>query len=229
MIHAGIDRGFDRGAAAWALDLHGCVSTGASEADAIDRLPDRVDAFVAWLAASGERAEPPGADVQVVERCDSYLLEDGYEVNATFEADRRRVSEREAEVALRWLELAHQRLTRAIAAAGTGPLSGEGRTRDEMLGHIARAERWLATRVEPDQAAIAFPREDLPIERQLDANQAFVRDHVLRAAGGDGIQSRVDSKGEGWTARKILRRLVYHVLDHAEELERRGQGRRRRP
>jgi hypothetical protein len=224
VIHAGIDRGFDRGAAAWALDLHGCVSTGASEADAIDRLPDRVDAFVAWLAASGEQAEPPGPTVQVVERCDSYLLDDGYEVNATFEADRLRVVRSEAEVTLRWLEHAHRRLDLAISAVGTRPLSGEGRTREELLGHVVRAERWLATRVDPDQATIAFPPEDPPIERQLDANRAFVRDHVLRALRGDGIRARVDSKGEGWTARKILRRLVYHVLDHAEELERRGRG-----
>lgn len=223
MIHAGIDRGFDGGAAAWALDLHGCVATGASEADAVHRLPDRVEAFLAWLVASGEAAETPAAaQVQVVERFDSHLLDDGYEVNATFDADRQRVRAGEADLALRWLELAHERLTKAIAVAGTGPLSGEGRTREELLGHVVRAERWLATRVEPDQAGIVFPRDDLPLEHQLKANQAFVRDRVLRASGGDGINARFDSKGEAWTTRKILRRLVYHALDHAEELERRA-------
>lgn len=223
MIQAGIDRGFDRGAAAWALELHGCVATGASEADAIDRLPGRVDRFLTWLAASGEPVtRQVGSEIDIVERVDSYLLDDGYEVNATFDADRRRVSASEAKAALRWLELAHERLSRAIAAAGTAPLSGEGRTREELLAHVVRAERWLATRVEPDQGGIAFPLEDAPLERQLEANAAFVRDHALRAAAGDGIHARVDSKGEEWTTRKILRRLVYHVLDHAEEVERRA-------
>ena len=223
MIQAGIDRGFDRGAAAWALELHGCVATGASEADAIDRLPGRVDGFLAWLAASGEAVDMQvGKAIEVVERIDSYLLDDGYEVNATFHTDRRRVSAGEAEAALRWLQLAHERLSRAIAAAGTAPLSGEGRTREDLLAHVVRAERWLATRVEPDQGGIAFPRENVPMESQLAANAAFVRDHVLRAAAGDGIHARADSKGEEWTTRKILRRLIYHVLDHAEELERRA-------
>lgn len=224
MILAGVDRGFDGGTAAWALDLHGCVATAESEPAALERLPHHVDAFLAWLAASGERpAVPPGSEVQVAEHFDSYLLEDGYEINATFLADHDPVRPAEAEATLRWLELAHQRLANAIAAAGNGPLSGEGRTRDELLGHVVRAERWLATRVETDQAGIAFPPEGVPIERQLEANPAFVREHVLRATAGDGIHARVDSKGEGWTTRKILRRLIYHVLDHAEELERRGR------
>jgi hypothetical protein len=199
------------------------VSTAASEAEAVERLPERVNTFVAWLAACGEPVDHPGAAVEVAERSDSQLLDDGYEVNATFAADGQPVQGEEAEVTLRWLDLAHERLARAVSAAGAGPLAGEGRTRDELLGHVVRAERWLATRVEADQAAIVFPPADEPIDDQLRANRPFVRAFVMRASGGDGIMARTDSKGEGWTARKILRRLVYHVLDHAEELERRRQ------
>lgn len=225
MIQAGIDRGFDGGAAAWALDLPGCVAIADTEEAAVARLPARVEAFRAWLAASGAEAGAGlGPEVAVLETFDTYLLDDGYEINATFSDDRRGVTPQEAETALRWLELAHERLERAISAtAGAEPLSGEGRSRDEMIGHVVRAERWLATRVEPDQAGIAFPPEDVPLDRQLTANRDFVRRHVRRAADGDGIHARVDSKGEGWTTRKVLRRLVYHVLDHAEELERRGR------
>lgn len=224
MIRAGVDRGFDRGAAAWTLELPGCVATADNEATAVERLPARVEAFLAWLAESGEGVSvAPEPVVTVVERFDSYLLDDGYEINATFADDRRAVTSPEAETVLRWLDRAHERLERAIATtAGTEPLAGEGRSRDELIGHVVRAERWLATRVEPDQAGIAFPPEDVPLDRQLSANRAFVRDHVRRAADGDGVHARIDSKGEEWTTRKVLRRLVYHVLDHAEELERRG-------
>lgn len=223
MIRTGIDRGFDGGAAAWALDLPGCVATDDSERDAVQMLPARVGTFLEWLAAAGERAEAPRtSSVQVVERFDSYRLEDGYEVNATFEADREPVTREEATSALRWLDVAHRRLAAAIAVAGAAPLSGEGRTRDELMAHVVRAERWLATRVEPDQRQIVFPREDVPVDVQLKENRAFVRAHVLRASEGDGVRARVDSKGEGWTTRKVVRRLIYHVLDHAEELERRS-------
>ena len=227
MIHTGIDVGFDGGAAAWALGLHGCAATARSEAAAIQALPGRIDGFVAWLTGSGEAVEPPRGSVQVVERFESYRLDDGYEVNAIFAHDRRPVAKAEVETALRWLELAHERLAAAVAAAGSRPLYGEGRTRDDLLGHVIRAERWLATRAELDQFTIAFPRDDGPLEDQLRANRPFVRRYVLRASQDDAVRERSDSKGEGWTARKILRRLVYHVLDHAEELERRAQDPRR--
>jgi hypothetical protein len=223
VIRTGVDLGFDGGAAAWALGLHGCVATAGSEAAAIEALPDRVDGFVAWLAGSGEAVEPPRGSVHVVERFESYRLDDGYEVNALFAADQQPVTRDDVEAALRWLDLAHERLATVVMATGSRPLSGEGRTRVELLGHVVRAERWLATRVEPDQADIAFPPDEGPVDDQLRANRSFVRTHLLRASDGDGVRERTDSKGEGWTTRKILRRLVYHVLDHAEELERRAQ------
>jgi len=181
---------------------------------------------VRWLLASGESTTAQGEPrVEVVEHFQSYLLPDGYEVNATFEDDHRPTSEDEVESALRRLELAHERLERAIAEAGPGPLSGEGRTKEEVVAHVVRAERWLATRVEPDQRRIRFPTAELSATEQLAENPAFVSYHVRRAGMGDAVHARIDSKGEGWTTRKVLRRLVYHVLDHAHEIEQRHAGR----
>lgn len=224
MIRTALDRGFDTGAAAWALDLTGCVATARSEAAALEALPGRAEEFAAWLERSGEPVPPQAGPPDVVERVDTRLLDGGYEVNATFEADREPVSEEETDRTLRWLELAHRRLGTAIASAGARSLSGKGRTRAELLDHIVRAECWLATRVERDQNAIAFPPDNAPIEERRAENRSFVRQHVIRLSDGDGVNERVDSKGESWTARKVLRRLVYHVLDHADELERRTGG-----
>ena len=74
---------------------------------------------------------------------------------------------------------------------------------------------WIAasefTAVDPEQdldgfvaGAHAWSKERL---RELRA-----RDHAL---------SGVDGKGESWTLAKVLRRQVYHLLDHADELDRR--------
>jgi hypothetical protein len=215
MMAVGIDAGFDGGAAAWVLDLVGCAATARSEEAALAAVPQRIQSHGLW---SGEAAET--AEFEVVERVETRVLEDGYEVNATFAADRRPMVPDAIGLAQRRLAAAHQRLLDAAYAMPGSSLRGEGKSDEEMLRHVTRAAIWLSTRTEPDQRAISFPPEDVMIALRVRDGLGFVDWYVGRLGDGDGIRHRVDSKGEEWTVRKILRRLIYHAVDHAEQLER---------
>jgi hypothetical protein len=93
-----------------------------------------------------------------------------------------------------------------------GPRGG-GRDRDKMLQHVISAEAAYARKIgvkhkEPalgDAAAIRALRDDIVA--------------VLRAArSGDPLRDN------GWPARYAARRIAWHVLDHAWEMEDRREG-----
>jgi hypothetical protein len=215
MMAVGLDAGFDGGAAAWVLDLVGCAATARSEEAALGAVPGRIRSHATW---SGENAET--TVFEVVERVETRVLQDGYEVNATFAADHEPMTPDAIVVAQRRLATAHQRLIDAAYAMPGSSLRGEGTSDEEMLRHVIRAAIWLSTRTEPDQRAISFPAEDAEMALRVRDGLGFVDWYVGRLGDGDGIRHRVDSKGEEWTVRKVLRRLIYHAIDHAEQLER---------
>ena len=220
MTAVGMDAGFDGGAAAWVLEHLGCVATARSEDAALAAVPDRIRSYRSWAGEVGEAGE--GDAVEVVERIETRVLDDGYEVNATFEADRIPITPDEIVAAQRRLGTAHARLLDAAWALPGSSLRGEGTRDEEMLRHVTRAGIWLSTRTEPDQRAISFPPEDAVIALRVRDGLGFVHWYVGRLADGDGdgVRQRFDSKGEEWTVRKVLRRLIYHAIDHAEQLER---------
>jgi hypothetical protein len=221
-MRIGLDAGFDRRAAAWVLDLPGCVAVEDDEDAALAAVDRRIETFSAWLRSNGEEIVEPGEE-QAVERFESYLLEDGYEVNATFAADREPLTPEAARIGHRWLRWAHGRFLDAAVPFADVTLVGEGRSFDEVVSHVFTAGAWLATRTETDQRAIPFPAADAPLDERLRDGFPFIDWYVARLAEGDGVRQRTDSKGEEWTARKVIRRLIYHALDHAEELERRAR------
>ena len=221
-MRIGLDAGFDRRAAAWVLDLPGCVAVEDEERAALAAVDRRIETFSAWLKSNGEEIVEPGGE-QAVERVESYLLEDGYEVKATFDADREPLTPDGLRTGRRWLGWAHARFVDAAFPFEGAVAVGEGRTFDELVGHVLTAGAWLATRTEPDQRAIAFPPKAVVLEERLRDAFPFIDWYVGRLGEGDGVRLRLDSKGEEWTARKVLRRLIYHALDHAAELERRAR------
>ena len=98
------------------------------------------------------------------------------------------------------------------AALRKGPRGG-GRDRDKMLQHVLSAEAAYARKIavkhkEPalgDTAAVRALRDDIVA--------------VLRAARrGEPLREN------GWPPRYAARRIAWHVLDHAWEMEDRREG-----
>ncbi len=121
------------------------------------------------------------------------------------------------------------------ALADWRPAEGK-RTIGEVLGHVADAEAFYAVRLE-DPARPAIPARpsgsptmaelwkhyagrDLglgPAER-LARTRELVVDRLGRL-NDDDRRRVIESRGETWTARKVLRRLAWHERYHTRQIE----------
>jgi GNAT superfamily N-acetyltransferase len=222
------------------LDLPGCFVWGPDRAVALARVPSAVGAFAWWLGEHGEQIVVPATDrVEVVEEIAPSIVE-GYERNVTFLTDRRPVRTEELEAAIRRLgfaredldELAdrldswedahgplevHERERRAARPAGEDMAE---RTGPELLRHIGGAEIWLAGRLD-STTRYEGPSRHGDIRAWLHATRAWAVDRVRALHAADPALRGMDGKGEEWTLAKVLRRLLYHSLDHLGELDRR--------
>jgi GNAT superfamily N-acetyltransferase len=146
------------------------------------------------------------------------------------------VTAEELEAAIRRLGHARRDLAAVITAvrsheAASGPLptasnAGE-RSADEVLRHLAGAEVWLGSRLDP-VARFDGPLQDGTPDAYLEATRAWAISNLRRLHAADPAASRTDGKGEEWTLAKVVRRYVYHSIDHLRELDRRlGRAERR--
>lgn len=215
------------------LDLPGCFEWRPDRGPALDAAAPRARAFGAWLEAHGE-ALPAGVPtddpaLEIVEEV-APTREGDYERNATFAADHRRVPLAEVEQTIRWLGHARADLEEAIGrlraheeVRGPLPISGadrEERESDEMLRHLGGAEVWLAGRLDRTARYEGPPRYG-DVGEYLVATRAWAVEQVRALHAIDPAMSGTDRMGEAWTLAKVLRRLVYHSLDHLDELDRR--------
>jgi ribosomal protein S18 acetylase RimI-like enzyme len=237
-IRVWLEPGYDHGRyGAWLLDWPGSFTWGPTREGAMARVQSEASRHVRWLVSHGEPAMAPETDaMEVAEEVPATWLNDGYERNATFEADRAAVSDVELETAIRRLGHARADLTALIERVraferdgGALPLeertddaakhSSPGRRSDEVLRHIATAEIWLASRLD---RSLRYERQRAvePVS-DLQATRAWVMERLRELWARDAALSGTDGKGETWTLRKVLRRLLYHSLDHLLELDRR--------
>ena len=223
-----LERDYDGGGwGAWLLDVPGAFASAPSRALALSQAPSGLGWFRAWLARHGDPWDQPGVgSVEEVEESAATVV-DGYERNATFAFDDRRVGAEELETAIRRLDHARRDLLAVVAAvraheARSGPLptaSGE-RTADQVLRHLAGAEVWLGSRLDP-AARFDGPPQDGDPDIYLEATRAWAMTNLRRLHAADPAASRTDGKGEVWTLAKVVRRYLYHAIDHLRELDRR--------
>src|SRR5215203_728934 len=88
-----------------------------------------------------------------------------------------------------------------------GPRGG-GRDRDKMLDHVLGAEAAYAR-----QVGVKHPAPQVGDRKGVKA----LRDDLAEALGGASDGSRPTPKG--WPPRYAMRRIAWHVLDHAWEMQ----------
>lgn len=212
---------------AWVLDLPGCFTWASDEVTALGQVRGAIRRHMDFL----ERhhiigAVEPYGDIEVVERFQCFWTEgqrgrsdraQRYEVDPTFAADEGAVSIEEVALVRDVLVAARPELLAAAKRAGPGRAGDRGV--EEMLHHVANAEWWYGTRLEEDPAALRpFARFEEPDPRtRLAAVREWTLARLERLPELDAL-AHVHS-GERWTPRKLLRRYVYHELDHLAELE----------
>lgn len=126
-------------------------------------------------------------------------------------SDRRPTTEHEAERIAALVEAAWLVFERVASTAPPelrkGPRGG-GRDRDKMIGHVIGADHAYAGEI-----GVRLPAPSLDDRSTVDAERAAVLDVLRQPSDGAPLADR------RWTQRYAARRIAWHALDHAWEME----------
>lgn len=197
-------------------DLPGCFASDPDREVAIKGIPAAVEAYLAWCRAHGLRVSGLSAPMIVAEVIRAWTYDDGIEVNAFFASDRPPLMAEEAEEQQRLLAATRKDLMESVEGLGESQLGaslpGERWPILGILSHVANAEMWCL-----DRMGLALPRTALPEEpfERLEIVRAHLLGQIPTLIGRQGV---VTLGGETWSARKVLRRALWHERDHAAHI-----------
>ncbi len=203
LIETGSKRTF-----ACALDRTGLARSGKTEAEAIEAVVAALSRYasVAVAAGLGFQTGASAADVEIVERVPGNATTDFGAPGVVGEADRRPMTAAEAGREAALLEAAWAVFDRIAAVAPEelrkGPRGG-GRDRSTIVSHVEDAERAYA-------GVMGIPGAGT--RSMLELHGAMLED-IGRASDGSPLG------GKRWPTRYAARRVAWHVLDHAWEIE----------
>jgi hypothetical protein len=200
VVHVAVELGRKKSFAS-ALDWPGWSRSGKDEGAAIEALLDYVDRYSVVADRAGVEFRPGRIDV--VERLAGSATTDFGAPGAIAERERRPLTGSDAERIVALVGAAWDVFADIVAGAPAelrkGPRGG-GRDRDKMVLHVAEAEQAYARKLGLDKPK---QRRDL-------------RGDII-----DAIKAR--PTGTAWPVRYAARRIAWHVLDHAWEIEDRSE------
>ena len=201
-----------------ALDWPGWSRSGKTEELALEALRA---AAPRYAAVAREAAEPFTEDAndadayEVVERTDGGAGTEFGVPSSITKLDRRRLTRAEAEREARLVEAAWTVLADVAASAPAelrkGPRGG-GRDRDKMVRHVIDAD-WAYAR----EIGIRIKQPDPPDDATVKELRAAMLEVLRQPTDGSPLADRK------WTARYAARRIAWHALDHAWEMEDRSE------
>ncbi len=205
---------------AGALDWPGWCRSGRNEAAALDALLAAAPRYARALASAGLDFHPPTAAsaLAVVERLAGNATTDFGAPGLAPAADAAPIDAAELERLQAILVACWQAFDAAAAAAAgrelrRGPRGG-GRDVDAIVQHVLAAEAGYLRRLAWQAAR---PGEGDPTAERDAIRQAVLA--ALAAAARGEVPERGPRGGRLWPARYFVRRVAWHVLDHAWEIE----------
>lgn len=181
---------------ACSVDWAGWCRSGKTEEAALEALADYAERYAVVPERAGLRFPKSATSFDVVERLKGDATTDFGAPGAIPKFDRDALTKRQAEKLALLLEGAWSYFDEVVAGAPAslrkGPRGG-GRDRDKMAAHVADSEQGYSRQL------------GLAIE---DRNRAGIL-AALRAADA----------GTRWPPRYAARRMAWHVLDHAWEMQ----------
>ncbi len=205
---------------AYVFELPGCFSSAMDAETAIANAPDRIATRLNWLEEKGLGTPHRNGfiQVEVAETFNSWPSSDDYVVNAFFERDRPPLTKAEVEQAIPLLNHSRKELMAVAAKIPANKLHepNEGAARGSIAGtleHIAWAEWWYFSQLD-----MAFARSEMPADPfgKLDKSRQNTLAQLPKLAGDARV---VEHSGEQWSARKILRRTLWHEADHTAHIQ----------
>ena len=198
---------------ATAVDWPGWSRSGKTEELALAALADYAPRYAIVAGTAGMPFEP--ADYEVVERTGGGSGTDFGVPSSITATDRRPVDAAEADRQARIVEAAWAVFARVAAGAPAelrkGPRGG-GRDRDKMVFHVSESDAYYAREV-----GITGKRPDPTDTSAIEAMRAQVLEILRSPSDGSPLADRT------WTPRYAARRIAWHALDHAWEMEDRSE------
>jgi hypothetical protein len=197
---------------ACSVDWPGWCRSGRDEAAALEALADYTGRYAVVAAAAGRRfAGSTGYELVVVERVTGNATTSFGAPGVVPELDHEDLT---AAQAGRLVDLVEAAWTVLADVAADAPASlrkgprGGGRDRDKMLQHVLGAEAAYARKI-----GVKHKEPQLGDETAITALRAEIAE-VLRAA-----RSGQPHAEKRWPPRYAARRIAWHVLDHAWEMQ----------
>ena len=195
---------------ACSIDFPGWCRSGKDEHAALEALADYAPRY-AEVAKLAKVTFPAKVELEVTERVKGKGATDFGIPHEVTKADAEPMTAREAARQVQLLRAAWAVLDRVAKASPAelrkGPRGG-GRDRDKMLDHVLGAEAAYARKV-----GIKQPQSQVGDTKAVKA----LRDQLAETLGGASDGSPPVPKG--WPPRYAIRRITWHVLDHAWEMQ----------
>lgn len=225
-ISIGLENGNDDRSIAWALDYPGCFAYGKDAAEAIVSMAPAMVKYQDWVARHTDQSWLAGLgdfDVRLTEVFEDYRIDKNYNlagpgpgtygVEAWFRHDWKPLTAEEVERDRLLLQWSREELLTAVSDLSAAELDaafpGERWSIRGILSHVASAERWyleclnLTDLVWAELPTDAFQRLEL------------VREEFNKKMPGlTGHEQVTGKNGELWSPRKLIRRALWHELDH---------------
>jgi hypothetical protein len=195
-----------------ALDWPGLARSGKDERLAVESLLAHLSRYAVAAGIAGEPFPVDDVEVEVVERHDGGSATAFGVPSVTGDADRLPVDTADARRLAALVRASWAVFDEAAAAAPeelrTGPRGG-GRTTSRIVGHVNDADGGYAQAM----GVKADPGAEDPVL----ARRAAMLDVLGAPSDGSPIA------GKRWTPRYAARRIAWHALDHAWEIEDRSE------
>ena len=208
----GVDVGLEVGRKrtfAWALEWPGWCRSGRDPDSALEALAGYRQRYAPVAERAALRLPHiPAAGPRVVETVAGDTTTDFGAPHIVTDSDRRRLDAAGTRRLVALVDAAWAALDAVVAGAPAslrkGPRGG-GRDRDAMVAHVAGAERAYASRAGAPVGAAEWRAGGIEL----------LRDRLREALASPAR----DAKSGAWPPRYVARRVAWHALDHAWEIE----------
>jgi hypothetical protein len=196
---------------ACALDWPGWCRSGKTEEDALDRLATYADRYAPVAALAGVRFPKSATKLEVVERVPGSATTDFGAVSKPASADHSPLTAATASRLASLVEASWATFDQVAAGAPAslrkGPRGG-GRDRDKIIDHLLGAEAAYIRKI-----GLRFHQPAPGDRAAIDEMRAAILD-TLRSA-----RSPSPDLPKAWPYRFAARRIAWHALDHAWEIQ----------